>query len=165
MDFVKYLDDITEEDVNSAIKSERSNIHTFLILTKLLFAKKGMTHSEWEDLFREEKMMQSLRQKGIAEHFVKEIVAYLIQARLANNGKISFFPSFDKQGNLNCSVCPEKPYKVLTVGREDREGSDAIVVVVCKKHMKRIGIKHDIKLISSITEHCRKQTEELNLVE
>jgi hypothetical protein len=109
--------------------------------------------------------MQSLRQKGIPEHFVKEIVAYLIQAVLANNGKISFFPSFDKHGQLKCTICPEKPYKVLTVGREDKDGSDAIVVVVCKKHMKRIGIRHDVKLIRSITEHCRNQKEELNLVE
>jgi hypothetical protein len=162
---VKYLEDISEEDLNRAIESERSNIHTFLILTKLLFAKKGVPDSEWEDLFHEQKIMQSLRQKGISEYFVKEIVAYLIQARLANDAKIRFFPSFDKQGNLSCSVCPEKPYTVLTVGREDREGSDAIVVVVCKKHMKRIGIKHDLKLIRSITEHCRKQKEELNLVQ
>ena len=165
MDFEKYFEDISAQDLKSAIESERSNIHTVMILTKMLFAKQGMTHGEFEDLFREHKMKQSLRQKGIAEHFVKEIVAYLIQARLANNGKISFFPSFDKQGNLNCSVCPEKPYKVLTVGQEDKDGSDAIVVVVCKKHMKRIGIKHDIKLIRSITEHCRKQKEEVNLVE
>ena len=165
MQFGKYLEDITEEDLISAIKSERGSIHIFLILTKLLFAKKGMTDDEWQDLFREQKIMQSLRQKGIPEHFAREIVAYLIQARLANNGKICFFPSFDKQGNLNCSVCPEKPYKVLTVGREDKDSSDAIVVVVCKQHMKRIGIRHDVKLIRYITEHCRKQKEELNLVE
>lgn len=61
-------------------------------------------------------------------------------------------------------MCPEKPYKVLTVGRQHKDSSDAIVLVTCKKHMKRIGIRHDLKLIRSITEHCRKQTEE-NLVE
>src|SRR5437867_2470599 len=36
-----------------------------------------MTHSEWEDLFGEQKIMQSLRQKGIPEHFVKELVLKL----------------------------------------------------------------------------------------
>jgi hypothetical protein len=110
-------------------------------------------------------MMQSLRQKGIDEHFVKEIVAYLIQARLANNGKINFFPSFDKQGQLKCTICPETPYRVLTVGREDKDSIDAIVVALCKKHTHRIGIQHDIKLIRSIIDHCRKQKEEINLVE
>jgi hypothetical protein len=34
--FVKYLEDISEQDLKSAIESERSNILTFLILTKLL---------------------------------------------------------------------------------------------------------------------------------
>jgi hypothetical protein len=30
----------------------------------MLYAKQGMTHNEWQELFREQKMMQSLRQKG-----------------------------------------------------------------------------------------------------
>jgi hypothetical protein len=104
-----------------------------------------VTDSEWEEIFREQKIMQSLRQKGISEHFVKEIVAYLIQAVFSGiNGKVSLFPSFDKQGELTCSICLEKPYKVLTVGREDKDSRDAIVVVLCKKHIKKIGIRQNI---------------------
>ena len=169
MQFVKYLEDITEQDLSSAIESERSNVISLLILTKLLFAKKGVPDSEWEELFREQKTMQSLRKMGIPERFIKEIVGYLIQAVLAsdgaNNCKVSFFPSFDKHDHLKCTICPENPYKVLTLGREDKDSRDGIVVVLCKKHMKRIGIKHDVKLIRSITEHCRNQKEILNLVE
>lgn len=60
-----------------------------VLLTNMLCAKKGMTDREWEDLFHEQKIMQSLRQKGIPEHFIREIVAYLIHAVLANNAKTS----------------------------------------------------------------------------
>ena len=63
MQFVKYLEDITEEDLNAAIESESANIYTFLILTKLLFAKKGMSDSEWEELFRDEFNIQNLYTK------------------------------------------------------------------------------------------------------
>jgi hypothetical protein len=162
----KYLEEISEQELKSAIESETSSIQTFLILLKMLCSKRHMTDSEWEEIFREQKMIQSLRQKGIPEHFVREIVAYIIQTVFGGiNGKVSLFPSFDKQGELKCSICHEKPYKVMTVGREDKDSSDAIVVVLCKRHTERIGIRHDIKLIRSIIEHCRKQTEELNLFE
>jgi hypothetical protein len=167
LDFEKYFEDISEHDLKSAIESEKGNINTFLILTKMLCAKKGMTASEWEEIFHEKKMMQSLRQKGISEHFVKEIVAYIIQTVFGGiNGKVSLFPSFDREGELTCSICPEKPYKVLTIGREDKgsEDRDALVVVLCKRHIKRIGIRHDVKLMHSITEYCRTQTEELKLI-
>ena len=57
-------------------------------------AKKGMTYSEWIDLFREQKLRQRLRQIGISEHFVTEIVASSIQAVFDGHGPISYFLSW-----------------------------------------------------------------------
>jgi hypothetical protein len=56
------LEDITAEDLMKTLESEeiRSSPKDFLILAKMLCAKKGMPHKEWEELLHEQKMRQSL---------------------------------------------------------------------------------------------------------
>ena len=118
--FEGHLEDITAEDLIKALKSEeiRSSPKDFLILAKMLCAKKGMPHKEWEELLHEQKKRQSLRQMGISEDFVTEIVDLLIQAMFQGiNGQIGPFLSFDERRELKCSMCPEKPYRAWTIHR------------------------------------------------
>ena len=109
-----------------------------------------MPHKEWEELTHEQKKRQSLRQMGISEDFVTEIVDLLIQAMFQGiNGQIGRFLSFDERRELKCSICPEKPYRAWTIMRA-KQGSeiyDAIVAVLCKEHFKRVAVRPDIKLI------------------
>ena len=66
------------------------------MLAKMLCAKKGMPHKEWEELLHEQKMRQSLRRMGISEDFVTEIVGSVIHAMFDGiNGQIGFFLWFD----------------------------------------------------------------------
>ena len=114
------MDDITAEDLIKGLESEeiRSSPGDFLILAKMLCAKKGMPHKEWEELLHEQKKRQSLRQMGISEDFVTEIVDLLIQAMFQGiNGQIGPFLSFDERRELKCSMCPEKPYRAWTIHR------------------------------------------------
>ena len=155
--FERHFEDITAEDLTKALESEeiRSSPKDFLILAKMLCAKKGMPHNEWEELLHEQKKRQSLRQMGISEDFVTEIVDLLIQAMFQGiNGQIGSFLSFDERRKLKCSICPEKPYKAWTILRA-KQGSDifdAIVAVLCKEHFKRVAVSPDIKLIHTIAE-------------
>jgi len=155
--FERHLEDITAEDLTKALKSEeiRSSPKDFLILAKMLCAKKGMPHKEWEELLHEQKKRQSLRQMGISEDFVTEIVGLVIYAMFQGiTGEIGFFLSFDERRKLRCSICPEKPYKAWTILRA-KQGSDifdAIVAVLCKEHFKRVAVSPDIKLIHTIAE-------------
>jgi hypothetical protein len=161
--FERHLEDITAEDLTKALKSEeiRSSPKDFLILAKMLCAKKAMPHNEWEELLHEQKKRQSLRQMGISEDFVTEIVDLLIQANLliqamfqGINGQIGSFLSFDERRELKCSICPEKPYRAWTIMRA-KQGSDifdAIIAVLCKEHFKRVAVRLDIKLIHTIAE-------------
>lgn len=87
------MEDITAEDLIKALESEesRSSPKDF-ILAKMLCAKKGMPHKEWEDLSHEQTMKQSLRQMGISEDFVTEIVGSFIHAVFDGiNGQIGRF--------------------------------------------------------------------------
>jgi hypothetical protein len=153
--FVKHLEDITAEDLMKTLESEeiRSSPKDFLILAKMLCAKKGMPHKEWEELLHEQKMRQSLRQMGISEDFITEIVGSVIHAMFDGiTGEIGFFLWFDVGGELTCSICPEKPYKAWTIHRA-KQGSDifdAIVAVLCKEHFKRVAVRPEIKLIHTI---------------
>ena len=158
MDFDKYLEDITEQELKIAFESARSNNpEAFLILAKMYCAKKGMTYSEWEDLFHEQKLRQRLRRMGISEGFVTEIVASSIQAGFEHLCSASHFLSIDKSGELKCSICPEKPYKAITIAREEKgsDRRDAVVVVLCKQHLKRVGTRHDVKLVHFIAEQSK----------
>src|SRR2546423_14360443 len=101
--FVKHLEDITAEDLMKTLESKEigSSPKDFLILAKMLCAKKGMPHKEWEELTREQKNRQRLRQMGISEDFVTEIVDLLIQAMFQGiNGQIGPFLSFDERREL-----------------------------------------------------------------
>jgi hypothetical protein len=164
--FVKHLEDITAEDLMKALESEeiRSSPKDFLILAKMLCAKKGMPHNEWEELLHEQKKRQSLRQMGISEDFVTEIVDLLIQAMFQGiNGQIGPFLSFDERRELKCSICPEKPYKAWTIHRA-KQGSDiydAIVAVLCKEHFKRVAVRPDIKLIHTIAEAAMQSRQQV----
>ena len=155
--FERHLEDITAEDLTKALKSEeiRSSPKDFLILAKMLCAKKGMPYNEWEELLHEQKKRQSLRQMGISEDFVTEIVGLVIQAKFEGiTGGIGFFLSFDERRELKCSTCPKKPYKAWTILRA-KQGSDifdAIVAVLCKEHFKRVAVRLEKKLIHTIAE-------------
>ena len=110
------MEDITAEHLMKALESEEIRALDFLILAKMLCAKKGMPHKEWEELLHEQKKRQSLRQMGISEDFVTEIVDLLIQSMFQGiNGQIGCFLSFDEWRELKCSICPEKPYKAWTI--------------------------------------------------
>ena len=79
------------------MKRSEASPGDFLILAKMLCAKKGMPHKEWEELTHEQKKRQSLRQMGISEDFVTEIVDLLIQSMFQGiNGQIGCFLSFDE---------------------------------------------------------------------
>jgi hypothetical protein len=164
--FERHLDDITAEDLIKALESEeiRSSPKDFLILAKMLCAKKGMSHKEWEELLHEQKKRQSLRQMGISEDFVTEIVGSLIQAMFQGiNGQIGPFLSFDERRELKCSICPEKPYRAWTIMRA-KQGSDiydAIVAVLCKEHFKRVAVRPDIKLIHTIAEAAMQSRQQV----
>ena len=164
--FVRHLEDITAEHLMKALESEesRSSPKDFLLLAKMLCAKKGMPHKEWEELSYEQKMRQSLRQMGISEDFVTEIVSSLIHAVFDGiNGQIRSFLSFDERRELKCSICPEKPYKAWTIMRA-KQGSDiynAIVAVLCKKHFKRVAVRPDKKLIHTIAEAAMQSRQQV----
>ncbi|MBV9177191.1 MAG: hypothetical protein JO297_09140 [Nitrososphaeraceae archaeon] len=52
--FAKHLEEITEQDIKAALEREDNSSEEFLIFAKMLCAKRGMTHTEWEVLFREQ---------------------------------------------------------------------------------------------------------------
>ena len=72
-------------------------------------------------VIHEQKKRQSLRQMGISEDFVTEIVDSVIQAMFDGiNGQIGCFLSFDERRELKCSICPEKPYKAWTISERSK---------------------------------------------
>jgi hypothetical protein len=152
------IEDITEQDLKIAFESAKSNNpQAFLILAKMYCAKKGMASSEWEDIFGEQKLRERLRQMGISEGFVAEIVASSVQAGFDHLCSASHFLSVDKSGELKCSICPKKPYRAMTIAREEKgsDSRDAVVVVLCKQHLKRAGVRHDVKLVHFIAEQSK----------
>jgi hypothetical protein len=120
--------------------------------------------TEWADLFGEEKLRQRLRHMGISEGFVTETVASSIQAGFDHLCSASHFLSINRSGELKCSICPEKPYKAITIAREEKgsDGRDAVVVVLCKQHLKRVGIRNDVKLVHFIAEQSKLHEEQEN---
>jgi hypothetical protein len=94
---------------------------------------------------------------GIPEGFVTEIVASSVQAGFDHFCSASHFLSIDKSGELKCSICPKKPYKAITIAREEKgsESRDTIVVVLCKEHVRRVAERHDVKLVHFISEQSR----------
>jgi hypothetical protein len=60
------LDYLSEEDIKKAIGSEDCSPEDFLVLAKMLCAKKGMPHKEWEMIFHEQEERQRLRKFGIS---------------------------------------------------------------------------------------------------
>ena len=61
--------------------------------------------TEWEYLFGEQKLRQRLRQMGISEGLVTEIVALTIQAVFSDVCSVGHFLPIDKQRQqLNCSI-------------------------------------------------------------
>src|SRR4051794_25433843 len=93
----KKLKDITEKDIIKMLESTESGQH-FLTLAKLLSAKTGMTHEKWEELFHENELRQGLRQYGVAEDLVTNIIACMIRPVLQGKSKVAQCFSFDKQG-------------------------------------------------------------------
>ena len=49
--FEKHLEEITEQDLRAALESEDNSAEDFLILTKMLCGKKGMTNNEGKRYF------------------------------------------------------------------------------------------------------------------
>jgi hypothetical protein len=163
----KKLKDITEEDIMRMLETAKSG-QDFLALAKLLSAKKGMTHQKWEELFHEKELRQSLRQYGISEDLVTNIVASLFRPVFQSKSKVAQCFSFDKHGKLTCTVCPEQPYTSVTLTQgqvagkiiEDKDNEvEAFVVLLCKQHIFQIE-NNDEQLLNAIidTVNARKQS-------
>jgi hypothetical protein len=160
------LEDISEEEIKKAIQSKDCGPKDYLVLVKMLCAKKGMTLDVWEEIFHEQKLKQTLRQRGVPEDIVADIVACWVRVLLeggSNPGlyegssRPGYFLNSDIQRKLTCAVCPREPYKALSIGAGHITGKiqDIFVTVLCKDHFQRVE-NDDDKLIEAIVDTVRQ---------
>jgi hypothetical protein len=160
------LKDLSEEEIKKAIQSEDCGPKDYLMLVKMLCAKKGMPLKVWEEIFHEQELKQTLRQRGVHEDIVADIVACWVRVLLeggSNPGlyegssRPGYFLNSDKQRKLTCAVCPREPYKALSIeaGHITGKIGKVFVTVLCKDHFKRVK-NNDGKLIEAIVDTVRQ---------
>ena len=149
--------DINEEKIKTILESEDCSPEDFLVLSKMLCAKHGITNKEWEEQFHEQEHKEKLRQMGIDEYFVTRIVASSIRAKFdSGGGMVGHSIRTNDQNQLICSVCKEKPYDVIAINAWPKKGNKKreqfyIIVVLCESHIQRIE-RQDVKLLDTIVE-------------
>jgi hypothetical protein len=161
------LEDITEEELKKAIQSKDCSPKDFLVLFKMLCAKKGMTLHVWEEIFHEQRLKQKLRQSGVSEDIVTDVVAHWIRAQLGNGSsepgvyedscKPGYFLNFNMHNKLTCAVCPREPYRAFSIetGHITGKIEDIFVTVLCKGHFQRIE-GNDVKLVEAVVDTIRQ---------
>jgi hypothetical protein len=83
-----FEDIIDEAKIKKAIQSEDCSPEDFLILIKMLAAKKGWSVKKWEEMFHEKEDRQALRQFGsISEDLVTDIISCSIHALFEHTDK------------------------------------------------------------------------------
>jgi hypothetical protein len=159
------LEDVSEESIREAMQSEECRPEDFLMLAKMLCAKKGMPHDKWEEIFHERERRRKLRRFGMSEDLITEIIACIIRVLFEGKSKgIQECYSLDKYGKPKCIICYNKPYKAATfiarfiVGKEEQE--EAVVAVLCEDHFQRMQKQeHGVELIKSIMDAVRQSKE------
>jgi hypothetical protein len=159
------LEDITEESIKEAMQSGECGPSDFLMLAKMLCAKKGMTHDKWEEIFHERERRRKLRRFGMSEDLITDIIACIIRELFEGKSKaIQECYSLDKYGKPKCIICYDKPYKAATfsarfiVGKEEQE--EAVVAVLREDHFKRMQKQeHGVELMKSIMDAVRQGKE------
>jgi hypothetical protein len=160
------LEDIIEEEIKKAIQSKDCGPKDYLVLVKMLCAKKGMTLDVWEEMFQEQKLKQTLRQHGVPENIVTEFVSSWVRVLLEGGSnpdlyeegsEPGYFLNFNIQRKLSCAVCPREPYKALSIeaGHITGKIGEVFVTVLCKDHFQRVK-NNDGKLIEAIVDTVRQ---------
>jgi hypothetical protein len=161
------LDDMIERELKKAIQSKDCGPKDYLVLIKMLCAKKGMTLDVWEEIFHEQELKQTLRQRGVPEDIVADIVACWIRALIGGGSskpgvyedscKPGYFLNFDIHHKLKCAVCPREPYKAFSIeaGHITGKIEDIIVTVLCKDHFQRIE-DNDVRLMKAVVDTVRQ---------
>jgi hypothetical protein len=163
------LKDISEEEIKKAIQSEDCSIQDYLVLVKMLFAKKGVPLSLWEELFHEREIRQKLKQCNAPEDIVIDFVSCWIRLILdwiynpdgsEESCKPAYFLNFNMHDKLNCAVCHREPYKALSFGAYNITGKfeEFYVTVLCKDHFQRIE-NNDMELEEAIVDTARQYKE------
>jgi hypothetical protein len=56
---------MTEDEIMEILESEDCSAEDYLVLSKALCGKRGMSHQEWEEIFHEVKLKEQLREYGL----------------------------------------------------------------------------------------------------
>jgi hypothetical protein len=162
-------EDIDEAKIKKAIQSEDCSPEDFLILIKMLAAKKGWSYSKWEEMFHEQEDREALRQfGGISEDLVTDIISCSIRALFEHTDKeVGRCFSFDQYDGklLTCTICPEKPYRAGTFELVSISGNRqglVIIAVVCKNHFQRLE-KRDGQVLQAIVNTAMQRRNEAEI--
>jgi hypothetical protein len=159
------LKDLSEEEIKKAIQSEDCGPKDYLMLVKMLCAKKGMPLKVWEEIFHEQELKQTLRKRGVHEDIVADIVACWVRVLLeggSNAGlyesgsKPGYFLNFNMHHKLTCAVCPREPYKAFSIEADHITGKieDVFVTVLCEDHFQRVE-SGDVRLMKAVVDTIR----------
>ena len=147
--------DMTEQEIIKILESDDCSPEDFVVLSKALFAKRGMSYGEWQEIFHEQEFKEGLRQYGLPEELVTDVVASTIREKLGHNENIIHCLRYDENRKPICAICNADPHKAVTIDAEPQHGNKerplVIIAIVCKHHFRRIQ-RQDVKALDSITE-------------
>ena len=149
------MTDMTEEEIIEMLENEGCSADDFLVLSKALCGKRGMSNREWEDQFHEQELKEQLQEYGLSEDLVSDVAACTIRAMFADNDNIEHLLPFDQNRKPTCSVCHTAPYKAVEIDAKPRNGNKerplVIIALVCKPHFERIH-RQDVDVFDRIRE-------------
>jgi hypothetical protein len=149
------LFDMTEQEIIKILESDDCSAEDFVVLSKALFAKRGMSQGEWREIFDDQKFKEELRQYGLAEDLVMDVVASTIREKLGHNENITHCLRHDENRKPICTVCNADPHKAVTIYARRRNGNQerpmVIIAIVCEDHFRRIQIQ-DVQVLDTIRE-------------